>query len=380
MGKQRRESTYERFLREEGLPVHRGYGVRDVGTVDLGPSARLGGRGAYVQLAGLEGLTGVYVGEIPPGEVLKSEKHLFDKLIYVLSGRGLTEVWLPGAEDRKQFFEWQAGSLFAPPLNTYHRLLNSSGAEPARFLAVTAAPVVLDLYHNIPFVFNDDYVFDDRYNGQPDYFTLEDRWFDDPGAEDTYVEGWVWETNFIRDVRSQGLDPREVKGAGSNITSYEIAGNVLVGHIAEWPVGRYHKAHYHGGGAVLLIIQSEGYTLMWPSSLGLRPYESGHGDQVVKVDWQVGSIFAPPSGWFHQHFNTGPLPARQLALRFGSHKYAVDFWDSHDAQGLMVSTRKGGSLIDYEDEDPAIREHFRRAVEQNGVAYHMDDVFAAAPA
>jgi quercetin dioxygenase-like cupin family protein len=380
VAKQRRESTYEKFLRAEGLPVLRGYGVRDVGTIDLGPWARLGGRGAYIQLAGLEGLTGLYVGEIPPGGALEPEKHLFDKLIYVLSGRGLTEVWLPGAEDRKQFFEWQAGSLFAPPLNTYHRLLNASGTEPARFLAVTTAPVPLDLFHNVAFVFGSDYVFDDRYTGQPDYFTLDERWFEDGTSEDSYAEGWIRETNFIRDVRSMGLDAHEVKGASSDLTQYEMAGNVLVGHIAEWPVGRYHKAHHHGGGAVLLIVQSEGYTLMWPSALGLRPYESGHGDQVVKVDWQVGSVFSPPTGWFHQHFNTGPLPARQLALRYGSNKYAVPFHDVHYAAGLLVSTRKGGTLIDYEDEDPAIREQFRRAVEQRSVAYHMDDVFATARA
>jgi quercetin dioxygenase-like cupin family protein len=378
--KQRREPTYERFLREEGLPVLRGYGVPDVRTIELGPWQRLGGRGAYIQLAGMEGLTGMYVGEVPPGGALHPEKHLFDKLVYVLAGRGITEVWTPGAEGKKTFFEWQAGSLFAPPLNTYHRLLNSSGSEPARFLAVTSAPVVMDLYHNIPFVFGSDYVFDDRYNGQADYFTLEDRWYEDPAGEDAYTEGWVWETNFIRDVGSTGLDPREVKGAGSNITSYEMAGNVLVGHIAEWPVGKYHKAHYHGGGAILLIIQSRGYTLMWPSALGLHPYQSGHGDQVVKVDWQEGSVFSPPTGWFHQHFNTGPVPARQLALRYGSHKYAVTFWDIQDAQGLMVSTRRGGSLIDYEDEDPEVREQFREAVARAGVEYRMQDVFAPATA
>jgi hypothetical protein len=34
----------------------------------------------------------------------------------------------------------------------------------------------------------------------------------------------------------------------------------------------------------------------------------------------------------------------------------------------MVSTREGGTLIEYEDEDPAIRPMFLRELELNGVA------------
>jgi hypothetical protein len=58
----------------------------------------------------------------------------------------------------------------------------------------------------------------------------------------------------------------------------------------------------------------------------------------------------------------------------------VTFWDIQDAKGLMVSTRKGGSLIDYEDEDPEIRRQFRDIVTQAGVEYRMQDVFAPATA
>ena len=39
-------------------------------------------------------------------------------------------------------------------------------------------------------------------------------------------------------------------------------------------------------GAVLLILRSQGYSLMWPQEVGVHPYEAGFEDQVVRVDWQ----------------------------------------------------------------------------------------------
>jgi hypothetical protein len=269
-------------------------------------------------------------------------------------------VW-GGSQERPQgsgsFFEWQTGSLFAPPLNTWHRLLNGSGTEPARFLAVTAAPLVMDVFHSPEFVFGCDYPFTDRYDGRGDYFQTVDERRERPDGH-----GLMWETNFIPDVRGMFVDRQDVKGPDIGTTQYEMSGNILVGHVAEWPVDRYHKAHYHGGGAVLLIVKSEGYTLMWPHEIGMRPYESGHEDRVVKVDWKPGSVLSPPTGWYHQHFNTGPEPARQLALRYGSQKYGLRFFDLLSREGTMRSTRVGGTLIEYEDEDPEIPRRYRESL------------------
>jgi hypothetical protein len=374
------ETTYEQWMRDEGLPVYRGHGVTDLRALDLGPWPRLGGRGAYLQLEGMEGLTGMYVGEIPAGAALTPEKHLYDELVYVLAGRGITQVWnesgpLPADAAPASFFEWQAGSLFAPPLNCWHRLLNSAGGEPVRFLAVTSAPLVLDLFHNVDFVFNSDYRFADRYAGEADYFAVRERRFDEAGG--VHIGGWLWETNFIPDVPATPIDPRDAKGAGVRGTSYQMSGNVLVGHLGEWPVGRYHKAHHHAGGAIILIVRSRGYTLMWPQALGIHPYASGYGDEVVRVDWQEGSVLSPPSGWFHQHFNLGPVPARLVALRYGSRKYGVQFHDAQSRAGVHRSVKQGGTLIEYEDEDPAIRAQFQRDLAAAGVPYGMPAALGA---
>ena len=361
----KRETSYEMFLKEEGIPVVEDYGIEDVTVLARKPWKRTGGAGAYIELKGMEGFTGMYVGEIPAGGALNSENHLYEELIYILKGVGATEISSPGDAGRKMHFEWQQGSLFAIPLNTRHRMINGSN-EPALFLAVTSAPLMIDLLHNIPFVLGSEYKFSDRFNGETNYFV--------PTNIRKEANGVInWETNFIADARGALVDPSEAKGFGVKITSFDMGGSTLVGHIAEWPVGRYHKAHFHQGGAILLILRSEGYTLMWPQEAGVRPYRNGNGDKVVRVNWREGSVLSPPSGWFHQHFNTGKVQARQLAFHYTgqSGKYLLGCWRAILKEGVYTSVRKGGTLIEYEDEDPQIRIDFEAAIRKVGVPMEM---------
>jgi quercetin dioxygenase-like cupin family protein len=361
----KRATSYDLWLREEGIPIIQGYGVEDVTVLPRKPWKRTGGRGAYIELKGMEGFTGMYVSEIAPGGALNPESHLYEELIYILQGVGATEIWSAGDEKRKMHFEWQRGSLFAIPLNTRHRMINGSN-EPAIFLAVTSAPLMIDLLHNVSFVMGCDYKFDDRFDGQADYFV--------PTSDRKEVGGCInWESNFIADARGALVDPSEAKGYGVRITSFDMGGSTLVGHIAEWPVGRYHKAHFHQGGAILLILRSEGYTLMWPQEAGVRPYQAGHADQVIKVNWREGSVFSPPSGWFHQHFNTGKEKARQLAFRYSGEtgKYLLGCWRAINKEGVRRSIHEGGTLIEYEDEDPQIRRDFESTITKAAIPMEM---------
>jgi len=87
------ETSYEIWLRQEGVPVVEGYGVENVRGIARRPWARTGGKGAFIRLKGMEGFTGMYVGEIPSGGALNPERHLYEELIYILEGVGSTEVW-----------------------------------------------------------------------------------------------------------------------------------------------------------------------------------------------------------------------------------------------------------------------------------------------
>ena len=378
------KTTYGRWLAGEGVPTYEGFAVgEDVATLDVGPWARIGGNAVFLNLYPLmEGVRGSYVAEIPPGAALEPERHLYEKIVVVLAGHGTTEVWQEG-DAHKHVFEWGRGSVFAPPLNVWHRMYNL-GNTPARFIAVTNAPMMMNGFRNTEFIFNCPFGFRDRYDGSENYFAQTgNRYRSSTSRTGTNI----WETNFIHDAFGADLSDNEVKGRGDRSAMFEMSGNSLIGHIAQWPVGCYHKAHFHGAGALLMGLRSEGYVLLWPKALGLQPYAAGRGDDVVEVAWGKGTLYAPPDGWFHQHFNTGNEAARHLAFRHGS-RLAGPGFDSlarRDADPEWnpqhVSVTAGGALLDYEDEDPEIRRRYREALQRNGVECQMpDELYLPGPA
>ena len=108
----RQPLPYDRFMDAEGVPCYRGIGVRRVQDLPLVPWQRLGGRGSFIQLYGTEGLWGMYVVEVPGAGALNIERHLYEKVVLVVEGRGSTEVWLEG-DNKRHVFEWQKNSLFS---------------------------------------------------------------------------------------------------------------------------------------------------------------------------------------------------------------------------------------------------------------------------
>jgi hypothetical protein len=88
----KRATSYEAWLREEGIPVIEGYGVEDITALPRKPWQRTGGSGAYIDLKGMEGFTGMYVGEIPARGALHPENQFYE-VIYIIRGVGATEIW-----------------------------------------------------------------------------------------------------------------------------------------------------------------------------------------------------------------------------------------------------------------------------------------------
>jgi quercetin dioxygenase-like cupin family protein len=342
-------TSYDKWVEREGIPVIKTFFVEDIRNIKLEWWERKGGHGAFLQMEGAGQVNNCYICEIAPGKSLKPQRQLFEETIYVISGQGATTVW--NRNDQKQTFEWQAGSLFSPPLNTWHQLFNGSGSQPARYLAVTTAPTMINLLHNLDFIFNNDFAFTDRLAARASYLTARERFM----RACLVGTGWhVLETNFVLpDVQTT----RHQERAGDSGSTCAVSCVHTACHISEFPVGTYKKAHRHGAGAHVIVLSGEGYSLVWPD-----------GAPIKKYDWREGSMIVPPDNWWHQHFNAGDKPARYLALRaFGSKKY---HGVRKKYQGA-TDRKKGGAQIEYQDEDPVVRQWFEDALGRIGIQTQM---------
>jgi oxalate decarboxylase/phosphoglucose isomerase-like protein (cupin superfamily) len=268
-------------------------------------------------------------------------------MIYVLKGRGATSVWLDNG--KKQTFEWQERSLFSIPLNAWHQHFNGQGDESIRFIGYTNAPSVFNLYHNWDFVFNNSYQFTDRFRGEDNYFS---------GKGIAIPDKRVWDTSFIADIEKLQFHDWTKKGPGATNVELEFCDNIISAHITRSPVGAYKKAHRHGLGADILVLEGKGYSLMWLE-----------GTKMERYDWGPFSMFSPPHMWFHQHFNTAKEPLKMLAFKPFGQKFKI-----FDYEKLFVSTSGGGHLIELEDEEPKIRSMFQEEIAREGIPFNMPPV------
>ena len=79
---------------------------------------------------------------------------------------------------------------------------------------------------------------------------------------------------------------------------------------------------------------------------------------------------------FHQHFNTGPSPARYLACSLGSRRYPFISLRRKSSEGAGVtSISQGGRQIEYEDQDPRVHRKWLDALKSSGVPSEMGEVF-----
>jgi len=336
---------YLDWLGKEGIPVVEDFGV-DLPAVETRPWPRYEVKGAAVHLKGRGDFVSMFVLDLAPGAASAPQRHLYEEVLYVLSGRGSTTI--EAADGSRHSFEWGPRSLFAIPLNTRYRHFNGSGAEAARLASTTNLPAVLNLFHNEAFVFDNPWVFGERL-GQSKYFSGEGDFTPvRPGQH-------MWQTNFVPDLAALELQAWDQRGKGSKNIMFILADGTMHAHISEMQVGSYKKAHRHGPDFHVMCVTGLGYSLLW--------YE-GEAD-LRQVRWKHGTVFAPPDRMFHQHFNTSATPARYLATAFGSLRYpfteakrrALMGSGDGDQQGAVArSVKLGGDQIEFEDQSPRIQE------------------------
>src|SRR3984957_4681349 len=352
--------AYLDWIEREGLPVTEDFGV-DLYAVPTRPWPRYGVNGAAVHLKGRGDFANMFVLDIPPGGSTSPQRHLYEDVYYVLEGSGSTQ--LEFADGKKRSFEWGPRSLFAIPLNARHRHFNASGRERALLVTTTDLPLVMNTFHNEKFIFDTDFEFGDR-TGKNEYFAGEGDLIPvRPGNH-------MWETNFVPDLASIELKSWGDRGAGGTNIMFVLADGTMHAHISEMPVGTYKKGHRHGPSFHVMCVVGQGYSLLW--------YENDK--DFRRIDWKHGMVLVPADRQFHQHFNTGPEPARYLATAVGGLRYPTTLANrisllgagGGDLPAVSKSVKDGGDQIEYEDQDPRIHRIWLEDMRKHGAPPKME--------
>ena len=343
---------YGDWAKGEGVPIVEALGL-DLFEVESKPWARWGTDGAIVHLKGRGDFTSLFLLDLQPGGKSAQLKHMFEMVVYVLDGNGSTTI--ETADGRVHSFEWQPKSLFALPLNAKYQFFNGSGTKRARLACVNAAPIVMNLYHDTDFTWNNDFHFRSR-DGEANHFSGEGEFVPiRPGRN-------MWVTNFVPTVSAFELKAWEARGSGSSNMKFILADGTMHAHSSEMPVGTYKKGHRHGADFYVFTVHGTGYSLLW--------YDNQK--EFERIDWKHGVVFVPPDGMFHQHFNTNPTPARYLAVALGSMRYPfVESKRKLFGGGVDTSVEDGGNQIEYTNQDPRIHEIYLKELAKTGVDSRM---------
>jgi mannose-6-phosphate isomerase-like protein (cupin superfamily) len=342
-----RRTAYDDWVDSLEIPVHTGYYVEDIRTVEVGWWPERECSAAILKLAGQEGVTEVRVTEIPAGKTTAPVHQALDELVYVADGRGLTSISAGGRSPKT--FEWQKHSLFLIPRNHTYQLSNTQGDRPVRLLHYNSLPMAMQLLPEPDFFFRDHGANSDLLYGDGEFYS-EAKVV--KGASDVRG-GAFWVGNFFPDMRAwDNLVPFKGRGAGGHVVWIRYPNAPLWNHMSVFGSKTYKKGHRHGPGTLIVIPTGEGYSYMWPE-----------GGEKVYIPWHEASVFVPPNRWFHQHFNVSAETDRYLAF--------------HAPRGGGGNERvedQARDQIEYPDEDPMIRETFERELGQRGLKSIMPDI------
>ncbi len=345
---------YLEWAKAEGVPVVEDFAV-DLNQVATQPWSRMGVPGAFVHLKGRGDFMSLFVIDLPPGGKCVPQRHLYEEVIYVLSGHGSTKVEIDG---RSHSFEWGPNSLFALPLNVKYQHFNASGTEKARLVSANNLTAMMNQFYDNDFIFNNPFVFRSR--------TRKEEYFRGEGEMcETQRGRFMWETNFVADVAGFKLEAWDRRGAKSSNMRFSLAEGIMHAHTSEMPVGTYKKGHRHGPDFHVLTLKGQGYSLFWQEE----------DQDFIRIDWRPGVVFAPVDQIFHQHFNTSPFPARYLALAVGSLRYPFTAQKRQVFLGVDQDVKQGGCQIEYDAQDPRIHKLYLQELAKNGIKSGMGEYF-----
>jgi len=264
---------YDNWARAQGVPVVTA-GALDLPAMSTQPWARFGVDGAIAHVEGRCDFLTLFVFHLAPHAASAPLRHVYEDLIYVVSGGGETDVTLSDGVQRR--IQWRAGDIFSTPVNAQR--VHRAGADGARLASFSDIRYLMGLYRNEDFLFANAARFAQRHAkaaGEP--------WLATPGR-----------------MALSGAD----EGAQGEIRLADCALGACVTELAE---GQSTLARRQMQGAHLLCVAGAGVSLSFDSIAG----------PVSRTPWSVGTVIGLAGMRFHQHVAHGG-PARFVVIELGS--------------------------------------------------------------
>ncbi len=281
---------YLDWTRRESIPIHEGLAV-DLLTAETALWPRLGCEAAFIHLSGRGDWITIFLLALPPSGTSTPQRHLFDEVFYVLSGAGQITVEL--ADGRQKAFDLRPRGLFAPPLNARYRIVNVSQQEPMRLACANNLRILMNIFHDETFFFDNPFAFPER---QRD-------------CGNGPIDRNPQKTGFVPDLGTAAMMPATGSARSQLLLNESSLGSQLCEIAANTDEGALcSDAGLHG-----LCIQGTGHTLL----------ESGGKSPFERIDWKPGLCFALPEHAIHRHVNTGPRPARHVAIGLGTERHPI---------------------------------------------------------
>ena len=122
----------------------------------------------------------------------------------------------------------------------------------------------------------------------------------------------------------------------------------------------------------MIVIEGEGYEYLF------NPGDERNPEKRRKLPVRPYAVIAPRLNEFHQHFNTGRGPFRQLAFK-GWDKNLAASVNSSGNYDPVGAARSGNPLapaikLRYDQEDPRIREEYYGELERNGINLRLEPI------
>lgn len=340
---------YKKYRDGQDIPVHTNLLTNSINELETAYWERTAQKGAIVNQFGADGINDILIHDIEPEGEIDVQKHLFDISVFVSRGVGSTKLNSNGDTIE---FDWKEGSLFYIPPNTPYQFCSNSNETTSRLIVQTPLPQLFNLFKEENLFYNCEYEFESSIEGK---YSQEGQYSDYQG-DDYHYSSFpnIWDTYYVYDLLGiKEHDEWPERGPGKAVV-FPFPESGLSAHRAAFPSGTYKKAHRHAGGYHIIILSGEGYSLMWREGW----------NEKVQLKWQKGSMFTPPSYWYHSHFNTGDTPVVYMAL------HPPKLGTLH--QENVFDSRIQENIIEYDEEDISIREHFEKVLSRKGVESNME--------